>query len=682
MQKGKINVKTENIFPIIKKFLYSDHEIFLRELISNSVDATQKLKTLSTSGNFKGEMGDLTIRVSLDKKAKTLTISDRGIGMSGEEVKKYINQIAFSSAEEFLEKYKDQNNAIIGHFGLGFYSSFMVAKKVEIFTKSYNHDTPAVKWSCDGSPNYTLDEIQKEDRGTDVILYIDDENKEFLEESKISQLLGKYCKFLPVEIAFGKEKEWKDGKEKETDKDRIINNTKPAWTRKPAELKEDDYLNFYHELYPVQEDPLFNIHLNVDYPFHLTGILYFPRIKSNIEIQKNKIQLYSNQVYVTDSVEGIVPEFLTLLHGVIDSPDIPLNVSRSYLQSDSNVKKISSHITKKVADRLMEIFKNHRDEFEKKWDDLKIFIQYGMLTDEKFYERAEKFSLFKNTDKKYFTFEEYEKLVKENQTDKNKQLIYLYATDTEKQFSFIETAKNKGYDVLIMDGQLDTHFLNHLETKFKDIRFTRVDADVIDKLIQKEEKHEMKLSREDQEDLSVVFKSQLPNQKNFFILFEGMSESDNPVTITQSEFMRRMKDMAAMGGSSFNFYGEMPDQYNMIVNGNHPVIMRLSEEKNKSLSKELKKIEDKMQPLKTNKQELEDALKDKKDEEIKKEDKDRISGLEGKISELNEKRNQVLSGFANENKLVKQLTDLALLSNNMLKGEDLIKFVKRSIELI
>ena len=682
MQKGKINVKTENIFPIIKKFLYSDHEIFLRELISNAVDATQKLKTLSTSGNFKGEMGDLTIRVSLDKKAKTLTISDRGIGMSGEEVKKYINQIAFSSAEEFLEKYKDQNNAIIGHFGLGFYSSFMVAKKVEIITKSYNSEAPAVKWSCDGSPNYTMDEIQKEERGTDIILYMDDENKEFLEESRISQLLSKYCKFLPVEIVFGKEKEWKDGKEKETDKERIINNTKPAWTRKPAELKEEDYLNFYHELYPVLEDPLFNIHLNVDYPFHLTGILYFPRIKSNIEIQKNKIQLYSNQVYVTDSVEGIVPEFLTLLHGVIDSPDIPLNVSRSYLQSDSNVKKISSHITKKVADRLTEIFKNQREEFEKKWDDLKIFIQYGMLTDEKFYEKAEKFTLFKNTDKKYFTFEEYEKLVKENQTDKNKQLVYLYATDAEKQFSFIETAKNKGYDVLIMDGQLDTHFLNHLETKFKDIRFTRVDADVIDKLIQKEEKHEMIISGQDQEDLSVVFKSQLPNQENFFLLFEGMSESDNPVTITQSEFMRRMKDMAAMGGSGFSFYGEMPDQYNMVINGNHPVVIRLSEEKNKSLSKELKKIDDKIRPLKTNKQELEDAVKNKKAEEIKVEDKDRISELEGKISELNDKRNHLLSGFANENKLVKQLTDLALLSNNMLKGEDLIKFVKRSIELI
>ena len=682
MQKGKINVKTENIFPIIKKFLYSDHEIFLRELVSNAVDATQKLNTLSTTGDFKGEMGDTTIQISLDAKAKTLTISDKGIGMTAEEVKKYINQIAFSSAEEFLEKYKDQNNGIIGHFGLGFYSSFMVSKKVEIFTKSYADDAVGVKWSCDGSPNYTLDEIEKEQRGTDIVLHIDDENKEFLEESRILQLLKKYCKFLPVEIAFGKEKEWKDGKETEISKDRIINNTKPAWTKKPADLKDEDYLSFYHELYPVQEDPLFNIHLNVDYPFHLTGILYFPRIKSNIEIQKNKIQLYSNQVYVTDSVEGVVPEFLTLLHGVIDSPDIPLNVSRSYLQSDQNVKKISSHISKKVADRLTEIFKNQRDEFEKKWDHLKVFIQYGMLTDEKFYERAEKFSLFKNTDNKYFTFEEYEKLVKENQTDKNNQLIYLYSTDSEKQFSFIEMAKSRGYDVLLMDGQLDTHYLNHLETKFKDTRFTRVDSDVIDKLIQKDEKQEMKLSKENQDDLSEIFKSQLPNKDNFFVLFEGMGENDNPVTVTQSEFMRRMKDMAAMGGGSFSFYGELPDQYNLVVNGNHPVIERIAEEKEKKIGKELLKITDKMMPLKTTKSEIETANKGKKDDEIDQEDKDRISELDAKISDLEKKKVEKLNSYGNENKLVKQLTDLALLSNNMLKGEDLIKFVKRSIELI
>lgn len=682
MQKGKINVKTENIFPIIKKFLYSDHEIFLRELISNAVDATQKLKTLSASGDFKGELGDLTIRVSLDKKAKTLTISDRGIGMTGEEVKKFINQIAFSSAEEFLEKYKDQSNGIIGHFGLGFYSSFMVAAKVDILTKSFVEEPTPIKWTCDGSPNYTMAEIEKADRGTDIILHIDDESKEFLEEERIHQLLKKYCKFLPIEIAFGKEKEWKDGKEKVTDRDRIINNTKPAWTRKPADLKEEDYLNFYHELYPVHEDPLFNIHLNVDYPFHLTGILYFPKIKSNIELQKNKIQLYCNQVYVTDSVEGVVPEFLTLLHGVIDSPDIPLNVSRSYLQSDLNVKKISSHISKKVADKLMEIFKNQRDEFEKKWDLRKIFIQYGMLTDEKFYERAEKFSLFKNTDSKYFTFDEYENLVKENQTDKNKQLIYLYSNDAEKQYSFIEAAKNKGYDVLLMDGHFDTHFLNHLETKNKNIRFTRVDADVIDKLIQKEDKQELKLSKEHQDDLSKVFKSQLPNKDNFIVMFEGMGESDNPVTITQSEFMRRMKDMAAMGGGSFNFYGELPDQYNLVINGNHPIVLRVAEEKEEIFGKELKKIEGKILPLKNTKSELESAIKGKKEEEIKTEDKNRISELDSKILELENKRNELLNKFGTENKLVKQLTDLALLSSNMLKGEDLIKFVKRSIELI
>ncbi len=682
MQKGKINVKTENIFPIIKKFLYSDHEIFLRELVSNAVDATQKLKTLAASGDFKEEPGDLTIRVSLDNKNKTLKISDRGIGMTGDEVKKYINQIAFSSAEEFLEKYKDKNNAIIGHFGLGFYSSFMVAKKVEIFTKSYDEAAGAVKWSCDGSPVYTLEETDKTERGTDIVLYIDEDNKEFLEESRILQLLKKYCKFLPVEIAFGKEKDWKDGKEIETGKDRIINNTKPAWTKKPSDLKDEDYQNFYHELYPVHEDPLFNIHLNVDYPFHLTGILYFPKIKNNIEFQKNKIQLYCNQVYVTDSVEGVVPEFLTLLHGVIDSPDIPLNVSRSYLQSDQNVKKISTHITKKVADRLTEIFKNQREEFERKWDHLKIFIQYGMLTDEKFYERAEKFALFKTADSKYFTFEEYEKLVKENQTDKNKHLVYLYATDSEKQFSFIESARAKGYDVLLMDGQLDTHFLNHLETKFKNTRFTRVDADVIDKLIQKEETHKMNLKKEDQDDLTEIFKGQLPNKERFFVLFEGMGETDNPVTITQSEFMRRMKDMASMGGGGFSFYGEMPDQFNLVINGNHAVILRLAEEKEKKIGKELLKISEKIQPLEAARKDIDDANKGKKEEEITREDKDRISELNAKMDELKAKRQEKLVKFGQENKLVKQLTDLALLSNNMLKGEDLIKFVKRSIELI
>ena len=682
MQKGKINVKTENIFPIIKKFLYSDHEIFLRELISNAVDASQKLKALASAGDFKGETGDLTIRVTLNKKEKTLTITDRGIGMTAEEVKKYINQIAFSSAEDFLEKYKDQSSGIIGHFGLGFYSSFMVSSKVEINTKSFQDEVPAMKWSCDGSPNYTMDEVDKADRGTDVILYIDDDSKEFLEESRIHELLRKYCKFLPIEIAFGKEKEWKDGKEIETDKNRVINNTRPAWTRKPSDLQDQDYKDFYHELYPVHEDPLFNIHLNVDYPFNLTGILYFPTIKNNFEIQKNKIQLYSNQVYVTDSVEGIVPEFLTLLHGVIDSPDIPLNVSRSYLQSDSNVKKISSHISKKVADRLTEIFKNQRDEFEKKWDHLKIFIQYGMLSDEKFFERIEKIALFKNTDSKYFTFAEYQNLVKEAQTDKNKQLIYLYATDIEKQFSFIENAKSKGYDVLLMDGQLDTHFLNHLETKLKDIRFVRVDSDVIDKLIQKEEKQELKLTPGQQEHLNVVFRSQFPNPENFNLMFEGMNESESPVTITQSEFMRRMKDMAAMGGGSFNFYGELPDQFNVVINGNHPLIGRISEEIEQTAGKDLSKIREKIAPLKNSKEDIEQANKDKKDEEIPEADKNRISELDSKILDLEKKQTKLLEKFGTENKLIKQLVDLALLSNNMLKGEELIKFVKRSIDII
>ena len=682
MQKGTIGVSTENIFPIIKKFLYSDHEIFLRELISNAVDATQKLNTLSSIGDFKGEIGNTTIKVSVDPKKKTITVSDRGIGMTAEEVEKYINQVAFSSAGEFLDKYKNQENAIIGHFGLGFYSSFMVAKKVELTTKSYQDGSKAVKWTCDGSPEFTLDETDKEDRGTDIVLYIDDESKEFLEESKIEELLKKYCKFLPVEIAFGKEKEWKEDKQVETDKDLIINNTTPAWTKKPADLKDEDYNNFYRELYPFSEDPLFNIHLNVDYPFNLTGILYFPRIKSNIEIQKNKIQLYCNQVFVTDSVEGIVPEFLTLLHGVIDSPDIPLNVSRSYLQSDSNVKKISSHITKKVADRLHEIFKNDRESFEKKWDDLKLFIIYGMLSDEKFYERAEKFSLFKNTDGKYFTFEEYEKLIKENQTDKNKTLVYLYATDKDQQFSYIEKARAKGYDVLLMDGQLDTHFLNQLETKFKESRFVRVDSDVIEKIIQKEDAKESKLSTEEQSNLTQVFKGQVPEKANYIVTFESMSESDQPIIITQSEFMRRMKDMQKMGGGGMNFYGDLPDSYNLVVNANHALIERINKDMKEKVGAEVKKVEDKMKPIEKNKTELATANEKKKEEEIKQEEKDRITDLEKKLGDLNSKKEKILVEYGNKNKLVKQLIDLALLSNNMLKGEDLDKFVKRSIDLI
>lgn len=682
MQTGKIGVTTDNIFPIIKKFLYSDHEIFLRELLSNAVDATQKLKTLANIGDFKGELGDLTIHINLDAKKGTLTVSDKGVGMTEEEIEKYINQIALSSAEDFLEKYKNQENAIIGHFGLGFYSTFMVSKKVEIVTKSYQKDAKAIEWSCEGTPEYKIEDAKREDRGTDIILHIDKDSKEFLDENKINELLKKYCRFLPVEIGFGKETEWKDGKEVTLDKDKIINDPNPLWTQKPTDLKDEDYTKFYRDLYPMSEEPLFNIHLNVDYPFNLTGILYFPRIKNNIEIQKNKIQLYCNQVFVTDSVEGIVPEFLTLLHGVIDSPDIPLNVSRSYLQSDSNVKKISSHITKKVADRLADIFKTNREEFEKKWDDLKLFIHYGMLTEDKFYEKAEKFALFKNTDGKYFTFDEYKNLIKENQTDKNNSLIYLYATDREKQYSFIDAAKAKGYDVLMMDGQLDTHYLNHLEQKFKDSRFTRVDADVVDKLIEKGDSKEIKLTIDQQNRLTPVFRSQLPEATNYIVMYEALNESENPILITQAEFMRRMKDMAEMGGGPMNFYGDMPDSYNLVVNANHPLILKINEELEKKLDADLKKVDEKIKPLADNKAELDKATKDKKEEDIKQEDKDRIEELTKKITELEEKKEKVLTKYGSGNKHVKQLIDLALLANGMLKGEELTKFVKRSIELM
>jgi molecular chaperone HtpG len=680
MQTGKIGVTTENIFPIIKKFLYSDHEIFLRELVSNAVDATQKLKTLANTGDFKGELGDITIRIKVDKKKGTLTVSDQGIGMAQEEIEKYINQIALSSAEDFLEKYKNQTNAIIGHFGLGFYSSFMVSEKVEIITKSYLDDAKAVKWSCEGSPDYSIEEGSKESRGTDVILYIDKDSKDFLENNKIEQLLKKYCRFLPVEIAFGKETEWKDNKEVELDKDKIINDPNPLWIRKPVDLKDEDYNKFYRDLYPISEEPLFNIHLNVDYPFNLTGILYFPRIKNNIEIQKNKIQLYCNQVFVTDSVEGIVPEFLTLLHGVLDSPDIPLNVSRSYLQSDSNVKKISAHITKKVADRLTEIFKNDREQFEKKWDSLKLFIEYGMITEEKFYEKAEKFALLKNTDGKYFTLEEYQKLIKDNQTDKHKNLVYLYATNIDEQFSFIDAAKSKGYDVLIMDGQLDAHFINHIEQKFKDSHFTRVDAEVVDKLIEKEESKELKLTSEQQNNLRPVFQNQL-SSTNYFITFAAMNENENPLIITQSEFMRRMKDMSAMGGG-MGFYGNLPDSYNLVINANHPLVLRINSQLEEKLSGELMKIKDKIRPLADTKEELEKANKEKKDDEIAQTDKDRIEELTKKVSDLEKKSDKLLTDFGTKNKLVKQLIDLALLANGQLKGEELSKFVKRSIELI
>jgi len=682
MEKGKIGVTTENIFPIIKKFLYSDHEIFLRELISNAVDATQKLKTMASMGDFKEELGDLTIRVKLDKKKKTLTVSDNGIGMSGEEIDKYINQIAFSSAEDFLEKYKNLANSIIGHFGLGFYSAFMVSKKVEIISKSYIAENPAVRWICDGTPDYTMEESKREGRGTDIIIHFDKESEEFADESRIEGILKKYCRFLPVAIAFGKETEWKDGKSVETDKDKIINDTNPLWTRKPVDLKEEDYQQFYHNLYPMVEDPLFNIHLNVDYPFNLTGILYFPKIRNNFEIQKNKIQLYSNQVFVTDSVEGIVPEFLTLLHGVIDSPDIPLNVSRSYLQSDSNVKKIATHITKKVADRLQDIFKNDREQFEKKWDDLKVFIEYGMMTEDKFYEQISKIALLKNTEGKYFTYEEYETLIKENQKDKNGTLVYLYTTNKEEQFSFIESARAKGYDVLMMDGYLDTHFINHVESKMNNSHFVRVDADVADKLIMKDEKRESKLSEVHQHDLSDVFESQLPDNKSHFsVVFESLGESDSPIVITQSEYMRRMKDMSQLGGPA-SFYGNLPDHFSVVVNANHPIIQKINEDKEKKCRKDLDKFDEKIKPLEDNKKEIETANKDKKEEEIPQTDKDRITDLDKKINEFRDKRKEVLDGFGGKHKLVKQLIDIALLSNNMLKGEDLNRFIKRSIELL
>jgi len=681
MQTGKIGVTTENIFPIIKKFLYSDHEIFLREIISNAVDATQKLRAMSSAGDFRSELGDLTIRVSVDKKKKTITVSDSGVGMTSDEIDKYLNQIAFSSANDFLEKYKEQVNSMIGHFGLGFYSSFMVSDKVEVVSKSWDETEPAVRWTCDGSPEYAIEETKKERRGTDVILYIDKESKEFLEESKIEELLKKYCKFLPVEIAFGQEKEWKDNKYVETGKDKIINNTKPAWTMKPAELKDEDYLKFYRELYPIGDEPLFNIHLNVDYPFKLTGILYFPKIKSNIEIQKNKIQLYCNQVFVTDSIEGIVPEFLTLLHGVIDSPDIPLNVSRSYLQSDSNVKKISSHVTKKVADRLLDIFKNNREEFEKKWDNLKLFIIYGMITEEKFYEKATKFAMFKNTDDKYFTFEEYEKLIRENQTDKNKSLVYLYTNNKTDQYSYIENAKSKGYDVLNLDGQLDVHLINHLETKFKDSRFVRVDSDVIDNLIPKSDSKSSKLSQVQQDDLRSVFNVMVKSKEVYNAVPETLDENDSPVILTQSEFMRRMKEMSQMGGG-MNFYGELPDSFNLVINVNHPLVIKISEDLQASEGERLQENNTEREKLKDGVDFMEKEQSKKKPDEISQFEKDDLEKLRKDLETLETARKEILENFGSENKIVKQLVDLALLSNNMLRGEDLSTFIKRSVELL
>ena len=681
MQKGNIGVTTENIFPIIKKFLYSDHEIFLRELVSNAVDATQKLKTLASKGEFKGEMGDLTVKVSLN--ADTITISDRGIGLTAEEIEKYINQIAFSGANDFLEKYKDDANAIIGHFGLGFYSAFMVAKKVEIITKSYREDAQAVKWTCDGSPEFTIEDVEKADRGSDIILYIDDDCKEFLEEARISALLTKYCRFLPIPVAFGKKKEWKDGKQVETNEDNIINETYPLWTRKPVELKDEDYKKFYQELYPMADEPLFWIHLNVDYPFNLTGILYFPKIKSNIELQRNKIQLYCNQVYVTDSVEGIVPDFLTLLHGVIDSPDIPLNVSRSYLQSDSNVKKISTYISKKVSDRLQAIFKNNRKEFEEKWDDLKIFINYGMLTQEDFYEKANKFALLKDTDGKYYTYEEYQSLIKDNQTDKDGNLIYLYSNNMDEQYSYIDAAKNRGYNILLMDGQLDVAMISMLEQKFEKSRFTRVDSDVIDRLIAKEEHKEANLESNQREILSSVFRSQLPQIKKveFNVETQALGENGAPIMITQSEYMRRMKEMANIQ-AGMSFYGEMPNMYNLVLNADHKLVKQVLTDADNSCKAALEPIESEMANLNNRRKELQKAQEGKKTEDIPQAEKDELNDIEKKISDETTKKQAVLGEYANGNKIIHQLIDLALLQNNMIKGESLTNFVKRSIELI
>ena len=681
MQKGNIGVTTENIFPIIKKFLYSDHEIFLRELVSNAVDATQKLKTLASKGEFKGEMGDLTIKVSLGK--DTITISDRGIGLTAEEIDKYINQIAFSGANDFLEKYKDDANAIIGHFGLGFYSAFMVAKKVEIITKSHQEGAQAVKWTCDGSPEFTIENVEKESRGSDIILYIDDDCKEFLEETRISSLLTKYCRFLPIPIAFGKKKEWKDGKQVETNEDNVINETYPLWTRKPVELKDEDYKKFYRELYPMADEPLFWIHLNVDYPFNLTGILYFPKVKSNIELQKNKIQLYCNQVYVTDSVEGIVPDFLTLLHGVIDSPDIPLNVSRSYLQSDSNVKKISTYISKKVSDRLQAIFKNDRKEFEEKWDDLKIFINYGMLTQEEFYEKANKFALLKDTDDKYYTYEEYQSLIKDNQTDKDGNLIYLYATHADEQYSDIDAAKNKGYNVLLMDGQLDVAMVSMLEQKFEKSRFTRVDSDVIDRLIAKEERKDASLEVGQRDILSSIFRSQLPQMKKveFNVETQSLGETGTPIMITQSEYMRRMKEMANIQ-AGMSFYGEMPDMFNLVLNVDHKLVKQVLNDADNSCKAALEPIETEMTSLNKRHDELHKAQEGKKADEIPQAEKDELSDVEKKLADEKTKKEAVLGEYAGGNKVIRQLIDLALLQNNMLKGEALTNFVKRSIELI
>ena len=683
MQKGNIGITTENIFPVIKKFLYSDHEIFLREIVSNAVDATQKLKTLSMKGDFKGELGNLAVRVSVDPEAKTLTISDRGIGMTAEEIDKYINQISFSGANDFLEKYKDDASAIIGHFGLGFYSSFMVADRVDILTRSYREDAQPVKWTCDGSPAFEIDACEKEDRGTDIVLHISDDCKEFLEKGKIKELLDKYCRFLPVEIVFGKKTKWADGKEQETDEDNVVNDTTPLWTKTPSTLKDEDYKNFYRQLYPMSDEPLFWIHLNVDYPFNLTGVLYFPRIKNNIEIHRNKIQLYCNQVFVTDQVENIVPDFLTLLHGVIDSPDIPLNVSRSYLQSDANVKKISSYITKKVSDRLQSIFKNDRKDFEEKWDDLKLFIHYGMLSEQDFYDKAKGYALFKDIDGKCFTYEEYRDLIKDAQTDKDGNLIYLYATDKDEQYTYIQAARDKGYSVLLFDGQLDTPLVGLLEQKFEKSRFSRVDGDVVDRLIRKEEEKSTELSEADSRSLSGVFTARMPkmDKTEFHVETAAMGENAAPVVITQSEYMRRMKDMSRYQ-QGMSFYGEMPDMYNLVLNADHRLVKEVLADMQTALGEKLQPIENELKGLQARKAAVEESQKDKKYDELTDDDKAQLRQVEDDIEAQEKARRDVWAGYGEQNPVVPQLIDLALLQNGLLRGEALSRFIARSVDLI
>lgn len=683
MQKGNIGVTTENIFPVIKKFLYSDHDIFLREMVSNAVDATQKLKTLSATGDFKGELGDLSVRVSLDEKAGTLTISDRGIGMTAEEIEKYINQIAFSGVNDFLEKYQDKAEAIIGHFGLGFYSSFMVSKKVEIITKSYKEGSKAVKWSCDGSPEYTLEDTEKEDRGSDIVLYIDDDCKEFLQKSKIEELLNKYCKFMAVPVVFGKKTEWKDGKMVDTEEDNVINSVEPLWVKAPSGLKDEDYKSFYRTLFPMNDEPLFWIHLNVDYPFNLTGILYFPRVKNNIELQRNKIQLYCNQVFVTDQVEGIVPEFLTLLHGVIDSPDIPLNVSRSYLQSDANVKKIATYITKKVADRLQSIFKESRKEFEEKWDDLKLFINYGMLSESDFYERAKDFSLIKDTEGKYFTFEEYNTLIKDNQTDKEGYLVNLYTSNKEEQYSYIEAAKQKGYSVIDASGQLDVPLLSMLEQKHEKTRYVRVDSDIVDRIIQKEDAPKNNLSVEETDNLSEAFRSQIPTieKADFTVDVQSLGESFQPVLVTQNEYMRRMKEMSQFQ-QGMGFYAQLPDSYNLVLNADHPLVKKVLDDITANTAEELKPVASELKGQEARLAALHQSQDSKKTEELTQEEKDDMQKTQKTVSELQDKKKAIVAAYAKGNDIVHQLIDLALLQNGMLQGAALDKFLKRSISLI